>query len=199
MQSNAIQQVGEAFKERIRAALAAEPDAPIGDQIVVHLGPLDDDEAKNADAVLFLYRVATNAELRNSPHAVDPAHNGAPPVLHEGAVPLDLHFLLTGGGALKGGETEALWILGIAIQAMNEEPNLVAASLQGETVRVSLDPVTSEEMSRIWSLFPTVNYRTSVAYLASPVWIDPKTPRVQGPPVVEEPHRFWHKRTRAEA
>ena len=43
-------------------------------------------------------------------------------------------------------------------------------------VRVSLDPVSTEEMSRIWTLFPTANYRTSVAYVASPVWIDPDQP-----------------------
>ena len=37
-----------------------------------------------------------------------------------------------------------------------------------ETVHVSLEPLTTEETSRIWALFPTANYRTSVAYLATP-------------------------------
>ena len=44
-------------------------------------------------------------------------------------------------------------------------------------MQVSLEPLSTEEMSRIWTLFPTANYRTSVAYIASPVWIDPPKPR----------------------
>jgi hypothetical protein len=43
-------------------------------------------------------------------------------------------------------------------------------------------------MSRIWTLFPTANYRTSVVYLATPVWIDPAHIAATGAPVVEEPH-----------
>jgi hypothetical protein len=35
-------------------------------------------------------------------------------------------------------------------------------------------------------LFPTANYRTSIAYLASPVWIDPKLPETVGAPVVKD-------------
>jgi hypothetical protein len=45
--------------------------------------------------------------------------------------------------------------------------------VDGETVRLTLDPISNEEMGRVWTLFPTENYRTSVIYIASPVWIDP--------------------------
>ena len=50
----------------------------------------------------------------------------------------------------------------------------------------------SEEMSRIWTLFPTANFRTSVVYLAYPVLIDPALVRTVGPPVIREPHRAGH-------
>jgi len=194
MDANAIQLTSDAFRKRLEDAFKARSDA--GDHLFdghkVHVGALDDDEAQDALAVLFLHRVATNADLRNSLHAVQ-SNDPATLEIHEGGLPLDLHYLLTAGNSKTGGEAPALRILGLAMQVLNDQPNLVGNLVSGETVRVTLDPVSNEEMGRIWSLFPTVNYRTSVAYLASPVWIDPATPRVEGPPVVEEPHRFWQK------
>jgi hypothetical protein len=46
--------------------------------------------------------------------------------------------------------------------------------------------LSTDDSSRIWALFPTANYRTSVAYLASPVWIDPPTPEATAGPVVDD-------------
>jgi hypothetical protein len=51
---------------------------------------------------------------------------------------------------------------------------------------VSLEPISTEEMSRIWTLFPVVNYRTSVAYLATPVWIDPRNPPLVAARVIND-------------
>jgi hypothetical protein len=82
------------------------------------------------------------------------------------------------------------------MQALNDRPVLLGIAVQGETARLSLEPTTTEEMSRIWSLFPTVNFRTSVVYLASPVWIDPAVVRTVGPPVLREPHRAGQLVTR---
>ena len=53
-------------------------------------------------------------------------------------------------------------------------------------MHVSLDPLTTEESSRIWALFPTANYRTSVAYIATPVWIDTMLPATIGGRVVTD-------------
>jgi hypothetical protein len=72
------------------------------------------------------------------------------------------------------------------MRALQVEPELSGPSVAYETVRVSLEPLTTEEASRIWALFPTANYRTSVAYLATPVWIDPPTEAPTAPPVVED-------------
>jgi hypothetical protein len=74
------------------------------------------------------------------------------------------------------------------MQVLQASPNLTGVPVQGETVRVTLDPVSSEEMSRIWTLFPAANYRTSVVYLATPVWIDPVLPLASAPPVTSEAH-----------
>jgi hypothetical protein len=78
------------------------------------------------------------------------------------------------------------------MQALNDEPILVGLPVQNETVRVSLDSVSNEEMSRIWTLFPRADYCTSVVYLATPVWIDPDSARLPAPPVVHETYRIGH-------
>lgn len=178
MTADAVQIVTKALQELLSTAVGT-----------VYVGPLDDPQATSAKAVLFLYRVAVNPDLRNSTHVLPPLAPGDPPRVFEGSLPLDLYYLLTAGDTQSGGELDSLATLGRAMQMLNTAPNLTGAAVQGETVRVTLDPITSEEMSRIWTLFPTSNYRTSVVYLATPVWIDPPAPVASAPPVTEEPHR----------
>lgn len=183
MSADAIQQVTLAVQARLEAALRAN--AITGD---VYVGPLDDRDATGKRIVLFLYRVAVNADLRNTEHRLPVPADGMP-IVYDGALPLDLYFLITAGSQQTGGELPSLRVLGCAIQALNDAPNLVGVAVSGETARLSIEPMSSEEMSRVWSLFPTVNYRTSVAYLVSPVWIDPVQVRDAAPPVRREPHR----------
>jgi len=185
MSANAIQSVTLAIQARLETALATA-----GGSKKVFVGPLDDqgEAVKTADLVLFLYRVVPNQSLRNTEHTVPvpPPNPGDPPgtVTYTNALALDLHYLLTAGPREQAGEPVSLLYLGHAIQALNDTPLLVGSPVGGETVRLSLDPVSGEEISRVWALFPTVNYRTSVLYLASPVWVDPAEPPVQAPPVV---------------
>jgi hypothetical protein len=72
------------------------------------------------------------------------------------------------------------------MQALQLRPELTGPAINHETIRVTLDPLTTEESSRIWALFPAANYRTSVAYVASPVWIDPPDPEPTAVPVVDD-------------
>src|SRR5438105_6719138 len=83
-------------------------------------------------------------------------------------------------------EETLLRALGLAMQALQVDPELTGPGLNYETVRVTLEPLTTDEASRIWALFPTANYRTSVAYLASPVWVDPAQPEPTAVPVVDD-------------
>ncbi len=168
MSAESIRSVTLAIETRLKAALTAA-----GSTHTTYVGPLDDREAINAALVLFLFRVSPNMNLRNSEHRVAPAVQGDPDRIYTNALPLDLHYILTVGPRADAGEPESLRILGYAMQALNDSPLLVGSQVAGETVRLSLDMVNAEEMGRVWSLFPTVNYRTSVLYLASPVWIDP--------------------------
>lgn len=171
MNYEALYKVSNALKERVQAAYAAAGGAGKG----VYVGPIDDAEAAGHKLILFLYRVAPNPSLRNTGHTVA---NPVPPpatITYRDALPLDLYYLLTLGDASgEAADLEQLKFLGSAIQVLQRDATLTGIGVEHEPVKVSLDPLGNDEMSRLWALFPTVNYRTSVAYLASPVWIDPR-------------------------
>jgi hypothetical protein len=170
MKADAILRVTEALRGRLAVALAAS-----GVPGNVFVGPLDDADVSGAALILFLYRIVPSAPLRNREHRV--ASNGAPPVLvFQNALPLDLYFLVTVGSTPGASEEAPLRALGHVMQSLQSEPELTGTLVQQETVRVTLEPLSTEESSRIWALFPTANYRTSIAYLATPVWIDPVLP-----------------------
>jgi hypothetical protein len=176
MSDTAIQRVAEALATRLED----------NGNHSVYVGPLDDPDARNANLVLFLFRVAVHGDLRNTEHIVPGALPTDPPVVYRDALALELHFLLTVGGSADAGEPGSLGTLGRAMQLLNGAPILSGISVDGQTVRVTLASVSSEEMSRVWTLFPTANYRTSVIYVASPVWIDPELPPADAEPVIGE-------------
>lgn len=186
MDAKALQTVSAAIQARLAADIGGS----------VHVGPLDDDEAAAADLVMFLYRLAINADLRNAGHRRPPREPAAqvgrqrPDIateeVIEGALPLDLYYILSASPSKAGSDLDGLGRLGAAIQTLNDRPLLVGPPVVGEIVRLCIDAVSSEEMARIWSLFPTVNYRTSVVFMASPVWIDPRDPAPAIVPVVSE-------------
>jgi hypothetical protein len=179
MSAEAIYNVTIALRERLKAAVNGH-----GVTGTVFVGPLNE-AASGADLILFLYRVSPSATLRNREHRVASA-GPTGSVVYRNALPLDLYFLITVGATPAPGEEPLLRALGYAIQALQLDPNLVGAPVGQETIHVTLEPLSTEEASRIWALFPTANYRTSVAYVASPVWIDPPQPEPQAAPVTAD-------------
>ncbi|QDF37519.1 DUF4255 domain-containing protein [Bradyrhizobium symbiodeficiens] len=176
MSSAGFRIVTEAIRDRIKAALQDD----------VHVGPLDDLAAKDTRLVLFLYRVSVNADLRNAGHRRVGANPNAPIILYENALPFDLHFLVSASPSAEGTDLQGMEDLGLAIQALNDQPDVVGGALAGDVVRLSFEAMTTEEMGRIWALFPAANYRTSVVVLATPVWIDPAQPKPTAAPVTDE-------------
>lgn len=179
MNAEAIRRTTEALRDRLEAALARA-----GALGKVFVGPLDDSDAKGALLDLFLYRVVPNASLRNREHRVPSSTPGQVNVF-QNALPLDLYYLLT-VGTIEGQSEELplLW-LGHAMQTLQADPDLTVQGVN-ETVHVTLEPLTTEEASRIWTLFPAANYRTSIAYLVTPVWIDPLQVTPLAAPVRED-------------
>jgi len=181
VKGTAILQVTKALHDRLKAALAAS-----GVPGTVFVGPLDDPGASGAALILTLYRVEASTSLRNFEHRVPSANPPPPVVVFHNSLPLNLYYLVTVGTTPGSGEETLLSALGYAMQALQIDPDLTGPQLDFETVHVSLEPLSTEELSRIWSLFPTANYRTSVAYLATPVWVDPLQPETAGPPVIQD-------------
>lgn len=180
MTADALLRITEALRDRLTAALTFS-----GVPGTVFVGPLDDPDARGAALVLFLYRVVPNASLRNSEHRVPSSTPGQIDVF-QNALPLDLYYLLTVGTTPGASEESLLRALGFAMQALQMDPDVTGSAVNYETVRVTLEPLTTEEASRIWTLFPTANYRTSIAYLATPVWIDPPQTTPPAPPVIKD-------------
>src|ERR1700682_3152215 len=152
MSAEAIFQVTKALRARLQAALTEASDPG-----TVFVGPLDDPDAQGASLILFLYRIMPSANLRNREHRVPSASPPPPVVIFNNSLPLDLYYLVTVGTRPGSGEEPLLRTLGFAMRALNTAPDLVGAGVGHETVHVSLEPLTTEETSRIWALFPTAN------------------------------------------
>lgn len=180
MSANAIKAVTEGLAGLLSQGLA---DAQESRKLFV--GAPDHPDAADAALILLLYRITPNASLRNSEHRTAGDDNGGAPVVHTNSLALDLRYLLMVGVDKQPG-LHLLAVLGRAMQTLNAYPHLPGVAGAPDPVHVSLEPQSTEELSRIWSLYPTVNYRTSVAYIASPAWIDPPLPPPAGAPVIHD-------------
>ena len=179
MNADGIKRVTEALRDRLSVALAKS-----GVPGTVFVGPLDDADVSGAALILFLYRIAPNPSLRNREHRV--ATGTTAVQVYHNALPLDLFYLITVGSTPGASEEAPLRALGFVMQELQANPDLTGASVSQETVHVTLESLTTEESSRIWALFPTANYRTSIAYVGSPVWIDPAAPEPVAARVVRD-------------
>ena len=140
---------------------------------------------------LFLYQVLPDGSLRNQdmPRRTKPGETGYPPL------PLVLYYLLTAYSDDED-DTNAHRLLGEAMGVLHDHPLLGAAEIKNATspvvdladsdlheqierVRITLQPLTFEDMSKLWTTFQT-HYRVSAAYQISVVLIEstrpPRTP-----------------------
>jgi hypothetical protein len=178
----AIDAVTAALVELLKASLGNEAGLPSSTFNIGFGAP--NGAAANADLVLFLYLITPSPELRNAERVrAFPSQADAPRLL-EPAVPLDLHYLLTTGTAAAS-SPQGLSRLADGIRAIEAASPLVVPEAFQAAVWLSLLPMTTDELSRIWGLFPNENCRSSIAFRASPVWIDPREPAVVGPPVID--------------
>lgn len=140
---------------------------------------------------LFLYQVLPDAALRNQdmPRRTKPGESAYPPL------PLVLYYLLTAYSDDED-DTNAHRLLGEAMGVLHDHPLLGAAEIENATapihdlaasdlheqierVRITLEPLTFDHMSKLWTTFQT-HYRVSAAYQISVVLIEstraPRTP-----------------------
>jgi hypothetical protein len=135
-------------------------------------------DANGADQLnLFLYQTALNGAWRNMdiPQQTRPGETAQPPLA------LNLHYLLTAYGERDDDARGHGW-LGKAMLTLHDHPVLGAAEiaaafpestlrLQIERVRITPQPMSLDEMSKLWTTFQT-QYRISAAYEAQVVLIE---------------------------
>jgi hypothetical protein len=130
---------------------------------------------------LFLYQATPDGALRNMdmPRQVGPGESGPPPVA------LTLHYLVTAIGQ-NDDDTRAHILLGQAIRIFHDRPVLSPAEIkdaladndlyaQVERVRITPQPLSLEELSKLWATFQT-QYRISAAYQVSAILIESGRP-----------------------
>jgi hypothetical protein len=146
---------------------------------------------------VFLFQVTPNAALRN---ADLPTRRADGSLLRRPQAALDLHYLLTFYGDDSTFDQQRL--LGAAVrqlhafpvlgpdaiaQALSQFPALAGSDLasQIDVVRVTPANLSLEELSKLWMIFPDVDYVLSAVYVAGVVLIETDdVPPGPAPPVL---------------
>ena len=169
----------------LQSGIVSDPaDADLTDTTVTILPPDKARGNNNANQLnLFLYQILPNAAWRNMnlPSQVAPGETGNPPLA------LTLHYLITAFG--KDNDTTLPYghhLLGKAMSILYDHALLgpdeiraaTAATFPGsdldkqvERVRITLQPMSLEEISKLWTGLVT-QYRLSVGYEASVALIE---------------------------
>ena len=146
---------------------------------------------------LFLYQTLPDAAWRNRdiPRRIRPGETAQPPL------PLTLYYLITAYGD-EDNDLKSHALLGRAMSVLHDYPVLGATEIkdatsgdadlkdttlheQVERVRITLQPLTFEEMSKLWTTFQT-HYRTSAAYQVSVVLVESMRTAIVPLPVLRQ-------------
>jgi hypothetical protein len=181
MSADAIARVTAVLQIRLAAAIGGP----------VYVGPPVVEDVGSHTLSLFLFHIVPNPALRNERHYVERPDDRTGPLVEAEALPLDLRYLVSvfrkagaGGGGLA--DPDELLTLGKAVQALHGQPSV---EVPGQLARVTPEPYTMEELSRVWGLFPQTSYRTSLVYLLSPVFVALDPPPA-GPRILERTSRL---------
>lgn len=185
MSNRVIADVGETLIALLRAGMTDMND-PLNELINVdenEIALLPPDAQKRHNQLrltLFLYAIVENPYLKNDERIVRDSGT-----IEFAPLSLDLYFLMT--AHLREGDNvpgemdsvlEAYRILGRAMQIFYDNGFLHGTLLQGSLqdlpveLHLTLNPITVEDLTRIWSVFPDLPYRTSVSYIVTPARIE---------------------------
>jgi hypothetical protein len=187
--SLAIAAVTATLRDRLQEGLDADVSGT-----TVTTRPLDiaRSNVNGSQVNLFMYHTSVSGAWRNMdvPWKVKQGETGHPPL------PLDLYYLITAYYGENEDEIDTTTdanrllgshrLLGRAMGLMHDQPLMDTASInaklppadrleqpydQVETVRITPQPISLDEMSKLWSGFQT-QYRLSVAYQVSVVLVE---------------------------
>jgi hypothetical protein len=170
-----IHAVTVAIRDLLLEELHATPDVPPG-SFSVYVGSPDAGRTDD-DLILTLLRVNPDGEQRNAGLARR-SGSGA-----EASLPLELHYLVTAGAPVNQNSTDGLIRLGQALVAIEGGSPISVPSSGQDAVWLSLETMSTDELSRIWGLFPNYNCRPSFTFRAAPIWLDSGRHAVPAPQV----------------
>jgi len=131
---------------------------------------IKDDGGSTNKVSIFLYQILENPYLKNEePQRIDDTHLQSPPLS------LDLLYLVT---PYSDDKTQEKYILGKVMQIFFDNAVLTGTVLQGalsgtdEEIKLIFNPISLDDLNKIWSAFQEVAYRLSVSYLVTPIRID---------------------------
>src|SRR5262245_13226802 len=121
---------------------------------------------------LFLYKLSENPSLKNRDVEQDRYVN--PVLLKNPPLPLDLFYLIIPFGNSENRQI----ILEKVMQLFHDFPILDKSLLSDDLrnsgnheLKILLNELTSDDMNKIWSLFPNKPYRLSISYIITPLMI----------------------------
>lgn len=123
----------------------------------------------NVRLTLFLYQVFENVHMKNQEmEIINSTHLQYPPLT------LDLHYMLTSHPLTQGGTSasrtlDGQRILGRAMRILYDNTIL---TVSGDDLRITLNPLNLDDMTKIWTTFPDRPFMASACYLVTPVRID---------------------------
>lgn len=188
----AIATATEVLRRRLSTAIRAE--FP-GAQVAAKRPEARDGQAQSHVSV-FLYRVTPNGALRNRDLAMRDADGR---LVRKPTAALDLHYLLSFTGDEQNLVPQRM--LGLAVASLHAMAPLSRTELRAaatdawvgasdladdlDLVKLSMSPLTLDDLSKLWSVFLQVPYQLSVAYEASVVTIESDLPVREALPVQE--------------
>ncbi len=119
---------------------------------------------------LFLYQISENIFLKNNEmQRINDKKLSFPPLF------LELFFLIT---PYSNDPVQEKFILGKVMQILFDCPFLGGTRLQGslsetgDEIRVLLNPLSLDDLTKLWSSFQDVPFRLSTCYMVTPVKIE---------------------------
>ncbi len=126
------------------------------------------------ELLIIPLRLQANTALRNNVLEIaSGGANPAAPAKYENALPLDISYLLTTNAWFDSGQANESHLEAIdrALHVLQDTPFIQLQGTLQQEVRLTIEPASTEELSRIWAMFPGAPFRLGFLILASPVWV----------------------------
>lgn len=163
MSDTAIADVGDALITLLRENMGIPPDT------IMLISPGEIGPNDNVRLSLFLYQVIENPYMKNQEmQKIDSSYLKYPPLT------LELYYMLTAHPASGIPDRtertkEEHGILGKAMRIIYDYSILAFSDYE---LRITLNPITLDDMTKIWTTFQDRPFRPSACYLVTPVSID---------------------------